>query len=46
MECGLGFSEAELALLRMALEAGVVGAVILGLAFIVKLVRQWLDWRS
>lgn len=48
MDCGLGlgFTEPELALLRVAIEAGAVGVTILGLAFITKLVKEWLDWRS
>jgi hypothetical protein len=46
MECGLGFTEPELVIIRLAIEGGAVGVAILGLAFIAKLVRQWLDWRE
>lgn len=46
MECGLGFTEGELALIRAAIEGGVIGVVILGLAFVAKVISQWLNWRE
>jgi hypothetical protein len=45
MECGLGFTEPELVVIRLALTSGLVGVVTLSLAFMTKLVRGWLEWR-
>jgi len=43
---GLGFSPEELLLIRMALEAGLLGIVILGLAFGARLLKRWYDWEG
>lgn len=46
MDCGLGFTEAELQLIRVAITGGTIGVVTLALAFSAKLLKTWLDWRK
>lgn len=40
------FTEQEVALIRYALEAGLLGVVVLGLAYAARLISQWLDWKK
>lgn len=42
MDCGLGFTDEQIAVITSALTAGVVGVVTLGLAYITKTIKSWL----
>jgi hypothetical protein len=46
MDCGIGFTDAELAIIRTAINGGAVGVCALLIAFTSKLLKQWLDWRK
>ena len=43
MDCFSGFSDQQLAVITSALTAGVVGAVTLGLAYITRTIKSWLN---
>lgn len=40
-QTGLGWTTEELLLIRTAIEAGLLGTVTLGLAYVVRLLRRW-----
>lgn len=47
MDCtGLPFSDAELQLFRTAATGGVSVVLILGTAFVARLLSAWLSWRK
>ncbi len=40
-QTGMGWTAEELLLIRTAIEAGLLGTVTLGLAYIMRLLRRW-----